>query len=639
MAATSLRVVRRPKGSAPAARRRSLTAASQLITDPQKQMKTSLMGTARNEWQSEAWDFSESIGELSYYVSWRANSCSRTSLIPSAIDPDTGLPTGEVDIEEDPDAQIVADYVKGIADGPLGQAALIKRAVECLTVVGEVWIAVLIRQEKDPVTGLAAPRARWYAVTREEIKSKAGETAEISLPDGKTHEFNRDLDSLVRIWNPRPRKASQATSPVRACLETLREIERTTRKIKNAAKSRVMNNGVLFVPAEMSLPAAQAPIPAGQAQIPGAPVPEVSGVPASEQLATMIYQASVAAMEDENSQAAYIPLVASVAAEHLEKVQHIKFGNEVTEVEIKTRIDAITRLAMGLDVSPERLLGMSKGNHWSAWAIGDEDVQLHIKPVMDLICQAIYNDILTPLLAREGIDPTKYILWYDASGLTSDPDLSDEAVEAHDRGAITSAALRRLLNVGEDSGYDLTTLDGCREFAADVVTKNPELIAMYAPLLSSQLAGIEFPQPANAIESTREDEEDDEDSGARQQREPQTEDERSTEEAASLNDRAAYLVAERLLVNRALDLAGKRRFKVNDAALKTKLRDVPAHEYHRVLPPVRSSEIPRLIAGWDTALEDEVVASLGLDNEKLRNAVLATVRRQLTQPLIEGEVV
>lgn len=645
MVAPRLREVRRPKGSP--ARRRSLTAASQPITDAQAQRKSPVGGGGRNNWQVEAWELFEEIGELSYYVSWRANSCSRTQLIASEVDPETGLPTGGLSQDENgnisAEAQRVMEYVRAVADGPLGQAALIKRSVECLTVPGEVWVAMLVRSETDKVTGQAVAQEKWYAITREEWRRKTGDDIEIDLPDGSKHNFNPAVDSLIRVWFPRPRKATEATSPVRACLESLREIKRTSEKIRNAAKSRVMNNGVLFLPAEMSLPAAQAPIPEGQAEIPGAPVPVVQGVPAADQLSTLLYQASVASMEDHDNQTAYIPLLATVPGEHLAKVQHIKFGNEITEVEIKTRADAIARLAMGLDVSPERLLGMSKGNHWSAWQIGDEDVQLHIKPVMDLWCQAVYNDILVPQLRKDGIDPGKYMLWYDASGLTADPDLTDEATQAKDRGTLRNEPYLRAMGLPEDGGYDLTTLEGAQEWAREAITANPELLTepAFQMLLGGELEQIEWPAPVAppAIGDGKAQPGEGQDDG---EQEPDTEDEaEDTAQAAALvpSSRAELILAERLLATRALDLAGKRRVHVRDTDLQARLRGRAPHEYHRVMGPVNEADIPKLIAGWDSGLEDEALNMLGVDTGQLREHVLQVIRTELTRPVIDAEVV
>ncbi|AGT12746.1 hypothetical protein PHELEMICH_10 [Mycobacterium phage Phelemich] len=621
MAASTLRIVRRPKG----APRRSLTAASQPIDDPQKQLKGSITGMVKASWQTEAWDMLDLVGELRYYVGWRASSCSRVRLVISELD-DDGVPTGGV-AEDNPDQQKLIEVARAIAGGRLGQSQLVKRLVECLTVPGESYIAILLRDDGE----------HWLALTREEWKTKPGGGMDIEMPDGTMHEYAKGVDRFFRVWNPRPRRAKEADSPVRACLDPLREIVRTTKKIKNASKSRLIGNGVVFLPQEMSLPAAQAPIAAGK---PGDPAPVYTGSPAAEQLSDLLYNVAKVAVDDEDSQAAFIPIFATVPGEHLQKVNHLKFGNEITEVEIKTRNDAIARLAMGLDVSPERLLGLgTNSNHWSAWQIGDEDVQLHINPVMETICQFINDQVLKRVFEDMGLDPSKYVLWYDASQLTIDPDKSDEATEAHDRGAITSEAYRKYLGLGDESGYDLTTLDGWKLLAQDVVAKNPELLQTWLPLLDA-VADVEFPQPVAALPPGEEQPTEENPAGGTEGEEPGTEE--SSEEAAitaRVHSSAEYILAERLLVTRALELAGKRRVRTNDHDQRARLSSYPAHRWHRMLPPVAEQDIPRLINGWDSALEDQAIALLGVDTEQLRAHVRAAIYRELTRPVVDAEVV
>jgi len=560
-------------------------------------------------------------------------------MIPSEIDPNTGLPTGG--LTEDADGNLtgeqqrVAEIIKAIAGGPMGQAEVQKRTAECLTVPGEQWIALLMRGETNPD---GSPRHSWFVLTRDEIKAKAGGGAEIELPNGDKHDFVRGADAMFRVWNPRARRAKEADSPVRATLDSLREIVRTTKKIKNADKSRLVGGGVWFLPQEMSLPTAQSPVAENQ---PGMALPVVQGVPAADQLSNLLYNAAQASIEDEDSQAAFIPIMATVPGEHLGKIMKMDLSREVSDVEIKKRNDAIARLAMGLDVSPERLLGVgTNSNHWSAWQIGDEDVQLHVKPVMQLLCQAIYDEVVRPTLLAEGIDANKYVLWFDASQLTADPDLTDEAKDASDRGAITNEALRRYYGLSDDDGYDLTTLEGAQEWARDAIVKDPTLIRELAPLLTDELATIDWPAPPSALPPGQQDgteEPADESTG----QEPDTEgDQPDSSAAAHVATPAELALAERLLVNRALDLAGKRR--VNTNALKARLSGIAAHDYHRYLPPVSDADIPRLIKGWDIALEDDVIARMGVDTETLRATVRDQIRRELTRPMVDvvdGQVV
>lgn len=52
------------------------------------------MGSSGSNWQEQAWEFLDKVGELRYYVGWRSASVARCQLIGSDLDPDTGRPTG-----------------------------------------------------------------------------------------------------------------------------------------------------------------------------------------------------------------------------------------------------------------------------------------------------------------------------------------------------------------------------------------------------------------------------------------------------------------------------------------------------------------------------------------------------------------
>lgn len=578
------------------------------------QLFKSGIGGARKQWQDEAWEMFRCVGELRYYVAWRASSCSRVRLVASEIG-DDGLPTGGID-EKNAEGQRVAEIVQNINGGPLAQARLIKRVAAILTVPGELWIAILIRPEGE----------RWFAVTHRQIErgQRNGEVL-IKLPDGTKHKFDAaEGDGIFRVWNSDDEDESLPDSPVRANLDPLREIRRSTRKIANADDSRLINNGVLFIPSEASLPDTQAPVSADK---PGAPAVAQPKRKVAGQLQQMIFDAATITKEEgSGSMASLVPIIVSAPAEHLGKINHLQFGKETTDNAIKTRNDAIARLAMGLDVSPERLLGLSQGNHWSAWAIEDQDVQLHISPVMETICDAIYDSVLRNVLVAEGIKPDKYCLWYDASKLTTDPDKTDEARDAFDRGAITAEALISYFGLSEDSAYDFASLEGWQKWAQDKVSQQPELITTLLPLLDNSLQAIDFPQPPPppAIDQGAPADE------ADPQSEPDTED-TSQQEAAV---REGTDLAVDLLVDRALELAGKRR---RTRADYDRLRTIPMHETHRVMGPVNRDQVPALIKGWDTNL-DGLAGRYGIDPARIRASVRRRVERELTAQVIDAEV-
>lgn len=620
MAAPDLRIVRRPRGQT----RPALVAASAPIDNPNATFKNQVGLSQRTGWQTRAWEYLDKVGELRYYVSWRSNACSQVRLVASELD-DQGRPTGHCENEA------VNRIASAIGGTHLQRTAWLKRTVECLSVVGETFTAILFLPDSPP-------QGTWFTFSRDEIRKSGPNETVVELPDGTEHTLVKGVDSLRRVWEPHPRRAKEADSPVRAADDSLAEIVRTTRKIRHADTSRLIGAGVVFVPQEMSLPAVQG-TPAIDGHLGGVPTPvSLQGATAAGQLNEMLFDVAKAALKNEDSFAAQIPLFASVPGEMINKVQHLKFGDDVTDLAIKTRNDAIARLAMSLEVSPERLLGLgSSTNHWSAWAIGDDDVQLHIAPAMKTICDAVTQWVFHPALERAGIDPAKYVLWYDASGLTEDPDKTDDATDAFDRGAITADAYREFLGLGA-TGYNLVSgdLSEWRKWAVDQVANEPTLITTLLPLLGDEVQNLDFPQAA-AIEGSQggEGRSDSTNEGD----DPDTEDEdpgydqgkRGRKEDVAKNVTGVV----ELLVRRCLELAGKRR-RAYDPASRDRLRGHRAHEFHRLMEPVREDEVLKLIRGWDDILDDDFALAHGIDPEVLRAEVKRQVTAELTTVVIDA---
>jgi hypothetical protein len=168
-----------------------------------------------------------------------------------------------------------------------------------------------------------------------------------------------------------------------------------------------------------------------------------------------------------------------------------------------------------------------------------------------------------------------------------------------------------------------------------------------APWLDGQIRqaievapAVEIPaEPDNSSDSS----ETDQGSGAQQQREPDTEDALVASAApaapAGLSAAGVEAAVTGMWAVRALELAGKRRVNTRDRAQHDRLRGIPAHRYHRVMGAVAEGEVGRLIRGWDDSLEDDVLAGIGVDPERLRAQVFAQAVRELTSPIIDGQVV
>ena len=582
--------------------------------------------TSGDDWQADAWQYLEGVGEFQYFVSWRAWSASRCRLVASALD-DQGEPTGGI-ADDDALADTVRKIVNDIASGITGQSKLVRRTAYLLSVVGECWVGMLVRDpSREEVPGgtplpidLNRPgfqREQWYVFGKDQIAASSQEI-QLKLPDGAKHTFDPAVDILFRVWDEHPRDPSLPVSPAWSTRTALHEIAQATATIDQANNSRLIGNGLLFVPQEMSLPTNVAPsaYPVGGTDT-NAPAPLF--IPnSSQQLQDTLFDVASTAKKDQNSMAAMLPIVAGVPGDLIKSVQWLRPSTEVPETALKTRTDAIKRLAMGLDVAPERLLGVSEGNHWSAWAIDEQDIKIHVAPVVELICNALTQEVLRQKLAELGIDPDAYLVWYDTTALTQDPDKTDEAKEGFDRGAVSARALREHLGFDDADGYDLETRDGWVQLAMDKIAADPAANApVFGPILEKLLDSMQLelgtPAPA-ALPGDEPGAEEDAPADA----EPEQPDDDPADSDPPPVTAAAGVTMARWCVNRALELANKRRRTRTNTPL---FRDVPIERAHTVLDPVPLADVDDLIKGWDTGVDDSDLVQLGLHAPSFRAAV------------------
>lgn len=432
-----------------------------------------------SKWAKQAWDFYDSVGELRYVCGWLSNSLSRVSLVASDVNPMTGQPTGETEDES------VAGIVADIAGGPAGQSQMLGRLATFLTVPGEGWVAVLARQDDD-----GRQYEEWHVIAADEMTHR-GTDLLLQLEDGTDHAFDPDADILTRVHRPHPRSARDADSPVRAALPILMEITRMSQAIEGAGKSRLAGNGILLLPQEISMPMAEPPKADPDAPGLTSSEPTIVDQPVSaNDVMQQLQQVMTTAIADRTSAAAMVPIVLKAPGEVLDKIRHVKFESDVTEMSLKTRESAIHRLALSLDVPQEVLTGMSGANHWSAWQIDEAAIKTHISPMMTVICDALTEAVLRPLLrAVNHPDPDSVVIWFDLSNLSQRPNRTEDAITLYDRGAISGDALRSVLGFDESDRPGELDEEARVSLLLEVLRSAPALFPTIAPML-----GIELPE-------------------------------------------------------------------------------------------------------------------------------------------------
>jgi len=418
-----------------------VAAAAQLQLDEGSVMRRRV---GDEEWQREAWRQYDINGELRFAANRHAGALSQCRLYVAEID-DNGAPGKEA---EDADVQALAE---GIFGGPAEKAEQLRQTDIQLYVSGESYIVAESAANKD--------KDVWYVVTNAQIRKEGG-SYKVQRPmehGGGWHKIDPKADILTRVWTPHPRNYDVADSSVRSSLPVLREIERLTLLTFSQIDSRLISAGLLLLPQNVSFP-------------------KKDGTPGNiMNLLEMILEVASAQLNGAGTAAGLVPILAEIPEGTGKDIQHVKFETALTN-EIKDKLDhAIRRLATGLDIDPQELLGMGDSNHWSAWQIDENGIKLFIQPVMTRICAALTLAYLKPALKLLGKDPDKYTLWFDPSPLTVRPNRFEDALELFREGQITGDELRKSGNFSDDS--KMSTAEEASWRAWQLIKLDPKLLA------------------------------------------------------------------------------------------------------------------------------------------------------------------
>lgn len=432
----------------------------------------------RQSWQADAWVMFDAIGEVKYADNFLANAVGRLRLYPAVqMEPD-GPP---VPIEDSD----LPDTVKAAARDALsrirldigGQGALLRALALNLEVAGECWLIGY-----PDVPAAAAPAGQQIVEPREE-RWEVRSVSEVFLTaDGKvsvkqdpvSQPEELDPDTLLfRIWEPHPQWINLPDSPLHGVLSECDELLILSRMIRAQARSR-LGAGIMLVPTEVSF---------------GGP-DQTTGEDESDPFAVKLMDSMMAPIGDEGDPSAVVPLVIRAKGEHLhpDMFRHITLDRPVDATAAAQRQELLQRIAQGLNLPPEVILGMAQSNHWTAWQVDASTFSSHIEPRAIGIVQSLGAVVFRPLLeAYEGVTPelaARVMVWYDESEVVTQPDRAQDAKDAHDRHAISDDALRKATGFGDTdkpSDEELARRLAVARGLVDAPTTQA-LLAMYAML-------------------------------------------------------------------------------------------------------------------------------------------------------------
>lgn len=396
-------------------------------------------------WQDEAWRYYDECPEIWFGANFVAN-CLRKIRLYAATQPDVSQPPtpiedpaadepGEDDEVEDAppptDIELAAvDLVKrlGRADGGIG--GLMAGFGLNLSVPGE---CVLVGADDE------LGNERWTVFSTDQVfVDQAGRwSIRASATDKKGAPLS-DNSVAYRLWRPHPRWTDTADSPMRPLLDVVEELLILSRTIRATGRSRLAGAGVLLWPAEANLGSATP-----------SPDPSVSGQAVDPVLADLM-QAMMTPIGDEGVAAAVVPLLVRVPSQYIDGVKHLFFDRPIDPEMAKQREELRRRIATGLDIPGEVLLGLEDLNHWNAWMVDETTFKAHLEPLVVQICGSLTSAYLRPLLGINDQFDSDILVWYDASALIGHPNREQSAKDAFDRYLISEDSGRRFLGFSDE---------------------------------------------------------------------------------------------------------------------------------------------------------------------------------------------
>ena len=401
-----------------------------------------------SDWQGEAWEYYDAIGEVKYAFNLVASVVSRIRLYAAAIDNPAETPVSVRSSNYiDPRLAAAAERALARLDSAYGgQAGLLRDAALNLSVSGECYLVQFPAKLGSGVV------ESWDIRSTDELQVDSKNSYMI-IPRRDVTSASRGSNNnaiklpnqafVGRIWRAHPRYSEEADSSLRGLLDLCAELLLLNRTFRATARSR-LNAGALYLPDGLSV-AAQGdpdyPYDDENELNPGVTVEE-----AEDEFEDQLIDAMTTPIRDEDSASAVVPLIIRGPAELGDKIKQFKFERSFDPALAQRADRVLERILQGLDVPKDIVTGLANVKYSNALQIDEALYKAHIEPLMLLIADAITVVYLRPALVASGFteeDVKKICVWYDPSQVATRNDRAADADSGFDRMAVSMEAWRR----------------------------------------------------------------------------------------------------------------------------------------------------------------------------------------------------
>ena len=402
-----------------------------------------------SDWQSEAWEYYDAIGEIKYAFSLIGSVVSRIRLYAAVVDnpAETPIAARNSDVIDQRLAAAAERALARLDSAYGGQAGLLRDAALNLSVSGECY---LVQFPERKGSGLKESwdirstdelqldsKNSYVIIPRRDIigtqSSRSGANA-IKLPN---------TAFVARIWRAHPRYSEEADSSLRGLLDLCSELLLLNRTFRATARSR-LNAGALYLPDGLSV--AASPDPDYPYDDENDLNPGMTAEEAADEFEDQLMDAMTTPIRDEDSASAVVPLIIRGPAELGDKIKQFKFERSFDPALADRSDKVLERILMGLDVPKDIVTGLANVKYTNAQTIDDNLYKAHIEPLMLLIADALTVAYLRPALLASGFleeDVARVCIWYDPSAIATRNDRAADADIGFDKMAISYETWRR----------------------------------------------------------------------------------------------------------------------------------------------------------------------------------------------------
>ena len=451
--------------------------------------------SASTSWQSEAWEYYDSIGEIKYAFNLVASVVSRIRLYAAGVGSpsDTPAPIDSVPTIEPRLAAAAERALDRLSSAYGGQPGLLKDAALNLQVTGECYLVQIPER-----VGSQLPET-WDIRSIDELqvdsrgnyiinpRRDVGGNSSMMSQGGKDAIALPKSAYVGRIWRAHPRYTQEADSSLRGLLDLCAELLLLNRTFRATARSR-LNAGALYLPDGLSV--AASPDPDYPYDENGDYNETFTPEEAADDFEDQLIDAMTTPIKDEDSASAVVPLIIRGPAELGDKIKQFKFERSFDPALSERSDRVLERIMQGLDVPKDVVTGLANVKYSNALQIDEALYKAHIEPLMLLIVDALTIMYLRPYLISNGYseaDVKKVCIWYDPSQVATRNDRATDADAGFDKIAVSYDTWRRAHGFSEADAPDP------KEFALRLIMQKgqvtPELTEAMLQAVAPEVMG------------------------------------------------------------------------------------------------------------------------------------------------------